>query len=107
LLGTDTDNAYLVPGHSAHEELGLLTAAGLTPFEAIAAGTRDAAMALGLTEQIGTIAAGKRADLVLVEGDPFADVGQLRRIAGVMANGRWLPRSDLDMLLGELVARNG
>lgn len=107
LLGTDTDNAYLVPGHSAHEELGLLTAAGLTPFEAIAAGTRDAAMALGLAEQIGTIAAGKRADLVLVEGDPFADVGQLRRIAGVLANGRWLPRSDLDMLLDELVARNG
>lgn len=92
LVGTDTDNAYVVPGHSVHEELSLLAAAGLTPFEGITAGTRDAATALGLADQIGTIAVGKRADLVLVEGDPLADIARSHEIAGAMADGRWLTR---------------
>lgn len=99
LLGTDTDNAYVVPGYSAHEELGLLVEAGLTPFEAIAAGTRDAALALGLADQIGTVTVGYRADLLLVDGDPFLDIAQLRRIDGVMAAGRWLSRPEIDSLL--------
>jgi hypothetical protein len=102
LLGTDTDNAYVVPGHSAHEELALLTQAGLTPFEALAAGTRDAATALGLDGQIGTVAVGRRADLLLVDGDPLGDVGRLRDLAGVMLDGRWLPRERLDALLAGL-----
>jgi imidazolonepropionase-like amidohydrolase len=102
LLGTDTDNAYLVPGYSAHEELDLLTGAGLTPFEALAAGTRDAAAALGLTEEVGTVIVGKRADLLLVDGDPLDDITVLRDPAGVMLDGRWLPRQGLVEILDQL-----
>jgi imidazolonepropionase-like amidohydrolase len=102
LLGTDTDNAYVVPGLSAHEELGLLTVAGLSPLEALGAGTSSAATALGLDEEIGTIAVGKRADLLLVEGDPLDDLTRLREPAGVMLDGRWLPRQRLDEILARL-----
>jgi imidazolonepropionase-like amidohydrolase len=102
LLGTDTDNAYVVPGYSAHEELGLLTGAGLSPYEALSAATRDAATALGLDDDIGTITVGKRADLLLTVGDPLDDITRLRDPAGVMLDGRWLPRERLDEIVHQL-----
>jgi imidazolonepropionase-like amidohydrolase len=99
LLGTDTDNPYLVPGFSLHEELEHLVDAGLSPFEALAAGTRNAAQALGKLEEFGTIEAGKRADLLLLEANPLEDVGNANRRLGVMLRGRWLPESELQKML--------
>src|SRR5262249_50971415 len=92
--GTDVGNPWLVPGYSLHEELALLVRSGLTPYQALRAATAAPATFLGADS--GTVAVGRRADLVLVGGDPLADVGNLARIDGVMLRGRWLPGADLD-----------
>lgn len=104
LLGTDTPNPFVLPGVSVHEELENLVAAGLTPYEALRAGTRDAAEFLEQTGELGAIAAGMRADLLLLDADPLADVGNARKIAGVMLRGQWLPAERLQRMLDDMVA---
>jgi imidazolonepropionase-like amidohydrolase len=76
--------------------------AGLTPWQVLAAGTRDVAVHLDLADESGTIAVGKRADLLLLEADPLADVGNVARRAGVMLNGRWLDAAELDRRLADV-----
>jgi imidazolonepropionase-like amidohydrolase len=98
LVGTDTGNPFVVPGYSVHEELALFVRAGMTPYEALSAATRRAAEFLS-TNEFGTIAVGKRADLLLVEGNPLVDVREADRIAGVMVRGRWLGAVELSALL--------
>ena len=61
---------------------------GLTPAEAILSGTRVAAEALGLEGEIGTLEAGRCADMLAVDGDPLADITALRKVRFVMAGGR-------------------
>jgi imidazolonepropionase-like amidohydrolase len=73
-------------------DLGLRTAnleLGLTPHEVLQAVTRTAAVALGLNDR-GTLAPGKRADLLVVEGDPLHDLACLEKVRGVMKQGRWV-----------------
>ena len=108
LVGTDTANPFVVPGYSVHEELAQLVRAGLTPYEALSAATRRPAEFLG-TKELGTIAVGKRADLLLVDGNPLLDIGEADRIAGVMVRGRWLGKPELAALLSEVevFARGG
>lgn len=103
VLGTDAPNPFVVPGHAAHEELRQLVHCGLTPFEALQTGTTKAAAFLG-RGNAGSIEPGKVADLLLVEGDPLADIGATVLIAGVMARGQWLPRTELDERLEALQA---
>lgn len=103
LLGTDQGNPFVAAGFSIHEELALLVEAGLTPYEALCAGTRNAAECLGAADQLGTIAPGLRADLLLLEGNPLEDVANLQRRAGVMVRGRWLPEAELRERLEALV----
>jgi imidazolonepropionase-like amidohydrolase len=102
LLGTDAAQAYHIPGFSIHEELVMLVEAGLSPYEALEAGTRSAAEALGKSEEFGTIAAGKRADLLLLESDPLMDVKNVQKPAGVMLRGRWLAEDQLQAMLAGL-----
>jgi imidazolonepropionase-like amidohydrolase len=102
LLGTDSAQPYHIPGFSIHEELALLVDAGLSPFEALAASTRDAAKAMGKESDFGTVEAGKRADLLLLAHNPLADVSNLLQRSGVMLNGRWLPADQLGSMLDGL-----
>ena len=100
VLGTDAMGVALVaPGSSLHHELELLTESGLTPYEAIRAGTIMPASFLGKEKEFGTITTGTRADLLLIEGNPFEDVARLRRPIGVMARGRWFTREQLQEML--------
>ena len=86
-----TDGGYLVPaGTSLHDELAELRAAGLTPFEALSAATRNAGEYLD-DPTVGVIEVGARADLVLVLENPLENLGTLRTPAGVMLRGRWIP----------------
>ncbi len=87
--GSDAANQLIVPGLSLHEELGLLVAAGLTPVEAIAAATRKGAELLR-ADSLGRVAAGKVADLVVLDANPAANIAATRRIAWVMLRGRIL-----------------
>lgn len=99
LLGSD---AWVVPGFATHEELAELVKAGLTPYEAIRAGTYDAARYLGEEDEVGSVRAGFRADLVLVDANPLEDVSNFRMIRGVMVRGRWLPGDSLHLRLEAL-----
>jgi imidazolonepropionase-like amidohydrolase len=104
LLGTDTPNPFVVPGFSIHEELQNLVNAGLTPYEAFKAGTVDGAKFLGQSDLWGTIEPGKRADLVLLEANPLADVANFNRRAGVMVRGKWHTERELKKMLDDLAA---
>ncbi|ADJ50158.1 amidohydrolase [Amycolatopsis mediterranei S699] len=104
LGGTDCQNPYVYPGFSLHDELGFLVEAGLTPRRALQAVTRDAAAFLGRADTAGTITPGKVADLVLLDADPLADIGAVRRIDTVVTAGRVLDRAALDRLLADAEA---
>jgi Amidohydrolase family len=93
LTGTDFPNPTLVAGHSLHEELVRLTQhCGLMPHEALHSSTRLAARYHGEGTADGTVGAGGRADLVLVDGDPLADIHATRGIHAVLAGSALLCR---------------
>jgi imidazolonepropionase-like amidohydrolase len=86
LAGTDAGNPGTAHGASMHGELALLVRAGLSPAQALAAATAGPAQAFGLADR-GRIVPGMRADLLLVEGDPLADIDATRAIVAVWKNG--------------------
>ena len=108
LLGTDTE-VFGLPGQSAQMELRELVEAGLSPYEALAAATRNAGQFIArhreTVTRFGTIAPGMRADLVLVDGDPLADVANADKVQGVIARGRWYPPARLAAMRDSIAAR--
>jgi tetratricopeptide (TPR) repeat protein len=104
IAGTDLANPYCFPGFSLHDELGLLVEAGLTPMEAVQAATYNATEFLGLRDSLGTVEVHKIADLVLLEASPLEDIGNTRRIVGVVVNGKYYPKPALDKMLAKVEA---
>jgi imidazolonepropionase-like amidohydrolase len=102
LLGTDPVLDLLVPGFSIPQELEELVAAGLTPYQALVTGTRNAAIFFGTLDSTGTVTARKRADLVLLAGNPLVDIRHTAHPTGVMIGGRWFSRDELDTRLAAL-----
>ena len=82
--GSDTG----LPGHGLHREIELYVEAGMTPLDAIRSATIVSARAMGLDRELGTIEAGKRADLILVRGNPLNDIRALRQVTHVITAGR-------------------
>ncbi len=105
LLGTDCANPLIVPGFSLHEELQNFVDAGLTPYEAIKAGTHDAAEFFDALDEWGTVAAGRRADLILLDANPLDDVANVAKRIGVMVRGKWYPQNDLQAKLDALAEK--
>src|SRR5688572_29048350 len=101
IAGSDAPEWFHLYGFGLHRELGAMAHAGLTPYEALITATRNPAEYLGAGSQWGTIEPGKRADLVLVTGNPLEDITNTARIRGVAMGGRWLDRAALD----EMIAR--
>jgi imidazolonepropionase-like amidohydrolase len=100
LAGTDSGGVpYTYPGFSLHDELAFLVQAGCTPMEALQTATLNSAKFLGLSDQLGTINAGKQADLVLLEANPLDDIHNTQKIRAVVVRGRYLDRAALDELL--------
>ncbi len=93
-----TDQA--VPGHSIHREMEIYVSAGFTPMEAIQAATIVPARAMRLEKEVGTVEAGKRADLIIVDGDPLADIRNLRRVVTVVHAGRAYDTAKLWRMVG-------
>jgi imidazolonepropionase-like amidohydrolase len=96
IAGTD----QAVPGHSLHREIELYEKAGFTPMEAIQAATIVPARVMGLDKEVGTVEAGKRADLILIEGDPLQSVSNIRHVRWVVAAGRLFNPADLWQSVG-------
>jgi imidazolonepropionase-like amidohydrolase len=98
LAGSDSLDRYAFVGTSLHAELKQLVDAGLTPLEALQTATRNPADFLGRNDT-GIIAAGKRADLVLLDANPLDDIANTQKISSVVLKGRYLSRADLDSML--------
>jgi len=100
LAGTDTPpGVYVVPGFSLHEELQRFVTAGFTPLEALQTATLNPAKFLHVQERLGSIEKGKLADLVLLDANPLEDIRNTQKIAGVVVNGQYLSRAELDKVL--------
>ena len=100
LAGTDIGAPLLVPGFSLHDELDLLVSqAGMTPVQALQAATILPARVMGLADSLSSVTVGKVADLIVLDANPLAAIGNTRRIHAVITNGRLLTRGDLDHML--------
>ena len=95
VAGTDGTTTGLFLGEGLHRELELLVDAGLTPLEAIASATGNAARLLADEDEWGTIRAGRRADILLVRGRPDLDISTTRNIETVIQRGRIVDRESL------------
>ena len=94
----------LVPGFCLHDELEWMTRLGMSPAEALRTATINPAIFLGRERTEGSIDPGKRADLVLLDADPLADIRNTRRIAAVVVGGELIERSELDAMLARAKA---
>ena len=103
MAGTDTAAAVAVlPGSSLHTELEYFVEAGFTPAESLRTATLNPAIFMGEEADHGTVAAGKVADLVLLDANPLEDIRNTRKISAVVLNGRLLGRGELDLMLGKI-----
>ena len=102
LAGTDAPLPYVYPGFSLHDELALLATSGLGNLGALRAATLNAADYLGMLDSLGTIEAGKVADLVLLDADPLTDIRNTTRISSVIANGVLFDDSARRLLLDKV-----
>jgi imidazolonepropionase-like amidohydrolase len=107
LMGTDAPQQFSVPGFSIHREIRRMRDAGMTPEQILLSGTRNVGEYFATADRFGTVAPGQRADLLLVDADPLADLGNLQRRSGVMVRGRWLPEAEIQQRLAAIAARYG
>jgi imidazolonepropionase-like amidohydrolase len=107
LLGSDAPQIFQVPGFSIQHELRLMVESGLTPYQALRAGTYNVAVYFEAVDEFGTVEEGKSADLILVDGNPLDDVENVGRQAGVMARGQWFSAQQIEDRLTEIAASHG
>ena len=105
MTGTDALLPRLVAGFTLHQELKELVDVGLTPYQALRSSTTVPYEYLGEADRAGTIAVGKRTDLLLVDANPLVDVSAAARISGVMMRGRWIAKAEIDRRMRQIAAR--
>lgn len=105
VLGSDAPQFFNVPGFSIHHELAMMVAAGMTPYEVLVTGTRNAAQYFDAADESGLVAPGHRADLILLDANPLQDISAVQQRAGVMVRGKWFSESDIQSRLEEIAGR--
>jgi len=107
LTGTDAGflNSFNYPGFSLHDELELYVSLGLTPREALMGSVVDGPRFLNQGERYGAVAAGKSADLLVLEADPLTDVSATRDAEAVVLRGRLIDAAELERMRAEIRAR--
>ncbi len=98
LAGTDLTVPYIYPGFSVHDEVRLMASAGLTNLQALQTATTHPVTFFGLQKSLGSVEAGKRAEFVLLDGNPLSNLNNLDRIRSVITHGRVLRRPELDAM---------
>jgi imidazolonepropionase-like amidohydrolase len=107
LMGTDSPQIFSVPGFSLHREMEAMAAAGMSNWDILVSGTTNVGEYFQRQDTFGTIAVGRRADLLLLDANPMDDIGNVRDRAGVMVRGEWIGESDIQARLAEIAARFG
>ena len=105
MAGSDTPEWFFGYGWTLHREMESLVAAGLSPYQALAAATRNPAEFLQASKEWGTIETGKRADLVLLTANPLEDIRNSSSIEAVVIGGRWLDREERERMIGAAAER--
>ncbi|MCJ8319623.1 MAG: amidohydrolase family protein [Colwellia sp.] len=98
LVGSDAGTMYTLSGIATHNEMQLLKQSGLSNFEVLKAATINAAQALEIDHEYGSVDVGKVADLILVTNNPLDDIGRLKSPFAVIKNGQWLDEAKLKAL---------
>ena len=80
----------MVPGASLHHELEILVEAGISPLEVIKIATKNGAQALGIEKDVGTVAPGKQADMIILSDSPVDDISNTKKIEAVINNGHFI-----------------
>ena len=104
LGGSDAGNPYVLPGFGAHDELALLVEAGLSPMRALMAQTGDAARFLGEDRDIGTVRAGRFADLLVLNADPLVNISNTQDIHAIFVRGRHITAEERQQMLDDIEA---
>ncbi|WP_343485942.1 amidohydrolase family protein [Allomuricauda sp. d1] len=102
LLGSDAPQLFNVPGFSIHQEMADMADAGMTNLEIIQSGTIDPAVYFGMEDEFGQIKEGLVADLILVDANPLKDLGALQELSGVMRQGKWYSKGEIEKRLSEI-----
>jgi len=106
LLGSDAPQVFNVPGFSIHHEMQDMIDAGLTPAEVLRTGTIHVARYFDREGEMGEIITGADADLILSTENPLTDIKTLSHPVGVMVQGQWMERTEIDSVLDEIAERN-
>lgn len=106
LSGTDALVPSTLPGFALHDELEELVITGLTPFEALKISTTNAYEFLGELDNGGTIEVGKAANLLLLDDNPLKDISNSRMILGVMTQGRWVSKEEIEKRMKKIKDSN-
>lgn len=106
LAGTDSYNSYAFPGFSLHDEMALFVEFGMTPLDALRSATINPVKYFKMTDSLGTIEPGKRADMVLLNANPLTKITNTKNIYAVMVNGKLFNSADLDKLKKTVIKIN-
>ena len=107
LMGTDSPQMFSVPGFSIHRELAAMAEAGMSPYEILVTGTRNVGEYFQRYDSFGTVAAGRRADLILTNSNPLENVANIADRAGVMVRGVWKSEAEIQDGLAAIAAAFG
>jgi imidazolonepropionase-like amidohydrolase len=103
IAGTDAGNLpFLVPGHSLHQELRLMTESGIPTYEVLKMTTINAALAMNKDTEFGSVEVGKRADLLLLNSNPLDNIENLQNRSGLMIRGIWLSEEEIKIITDKI-----
>lgn len=105
LMGTDSPQIFSVPGFSLHREMRAMSDAGMSTFDILVSGTRAVGEYFQRNDTFGTVAVGRRADLLLLNSNPLENIANVADRAGVMVRGRWISEEDIQVRLAEIEAQ--
>lgn len=107
LLGSDAPQLFNVPGFSIHKEIRDMADAGMTNLEILQSGTLNPATYFDREDTFGEVKEGLAADLILIDANPLENIEALKQLSGVMRQGKWMPKSEIDKKLAKIAENTG